>query len=366
MKLPLLRLALVATALAVATPVFGWDKAATPQKRLEILAGAAKRSDQGELAACFAPPFDGPVMQTFVENTIEYEKNVTRFFQLVAEKLGQEGLDAIGKQEEAVSELHYICGTTITVGAVKVEPDKAVAHVAFVDNKDENFKGEKDLLLVKVGEDDWRVVFDQEPWPGGDTDKNFTELSSALSKLAIELDNVCKAAQEDKLTKDQAEAAIKVAKGNVTRYYTIMRASREESAQAVKDKAAAAAAAQAKKEAAAKKAADDEAAKKEADKKEAARREALKNAPPPPPPPPVAAKKKEGAEGEGGDETPEAQKGPDNTGMYIVFGLLGVACLVVVGILLSKLKGEKKAGRGGGGGGGGGGRGRSARTKKRR
>lgn len=361
MRLPVKKLLLLAFVLSIATPALAWDKAANPKRRLEILAGAAKRSDSGELASCFTPPFDKEVMQNLLAETIEYEKNMSRLFQAVAEKIGgQEGVDALGDYKEAVTDLHFLCGTTVTVGNVKEEPDKAVARITFKD-ADGSFEGHQDLLLVKVGEDDWRIVFDQEPWPGGDKDKFVTELSSAAGKWSLELNNVANAFREDRLTKEQVEAQVKSAKTTMKQCWFRMRESRAETMEADKQKAAAKIADAAKKDAAAKKAVEDEAAKKEAAKKDAAKKEAAKNAPPPPPTPVVAKKEdKKDEKKKDGEGEEEKKKEPDNTGMFIVFGVLGVACLVVVGVLLSKMRGDKQKGGGGGGGGGRSGR-RSAR-----
>jgi hypothetical protein len=340
-------LLLVAAALLIAAPAQAWDKAANPKKRLEILTDAARRADQAQLASCFAEPPTFAVLENALGEAIAWEKGVNELYKLMGEKLAQEGLDALGSYDEAVSDVRCLAGTTITVSSLKEKETEADAIVEFSDKDDPNQKGGARLHLVKVGEDDWRIVFNfhsTDAWPASVGAEPFTEFSSAMAKAVGVIVDTKKGVQEDRMSAADAGNNFSTARNGMKAAWGKLRETLESSVKAIKEKERADTIEAAKKDEAAKKAAADEAAKQEAAKKEAAKKEALKNAPPPPAPPPVA-KKDEKKEEEEEKKPPE----PDNTGMYIVFGLLGITCMVVVGILLSKMRGEKGS-RGGGGG----------------
>ncbi len=343
------KLLLVAAALLVAAPAQAWDKAANPKRRLEILTGAAKRADQAELASCFAEPPTFAVLENALGEAIAWEKGVNELYKLVGEKLQQEGLDALGSPDEAVSDVRCLAGTVITVSSLKEKETEADAVIEFADKDDANQKGGARLHLVKVGEDDWRIVFNfhaPDAWPASVGADPFTEFSSSISKSVAVLVDTKKGVQEDRMAAADAGNNFSTARNGMKAAWAKLRETQEAAVKAIKEKERADAVEAAKKDEAAKKAVADEAARKEAANKAAAKAEAAKNAPPPPPTPAVA-KKEEKKEEEEEKKPPE----PDNTGMYIVFGLLGITCLVVVGILISKMRGEKGS-RGGGGGGG--------------
>jgi hypothetical protein len=342
------KLLALACVVAVAAPSLAWDKAATPKRRLEILAGAAKRADQGELASCFAEPPAVGVMENVLEGVIAYDKAVSEVYKWTGDKFQQEGLDLLGKSEEAVTPLHFLAGTTITFDAPKEDKDGASVVIKYVDA--DNFEGTTLLKLVKVGED-WRLVLDEVGdgtatlWPKDAPIDAFTKLGSGLATAAGHMASIAKGIQTEQVQKEQIGDPFITAKTEMKTLFAAVKKAREDAVQAAKDKASAEAADAAKKEEAARKTAEDEAAKKEAAKKEAAKQAAAKLAPPAAPPPaPVAAKK---PDKEKDEEEEEKKPEPDNTGMYVVFGILGLACLVTVGILLSKIKGDKKGGRSG-------------------
>jgi len=362
------KLLVLALVVAAAGPAAAWDKAPNAKKRLEILADGAKRADEALLASCFLNPPGQEVLQNLFAETREYDKAVSDVFRAATDKLSQEGVNALGDQHEAVSPLHYLFFTDLKIESVKVDEEKgrATAHCTFAD-KDE-IKGPIDFVVVKAG-DDWRIVFDaqrsdQVEWPAGP--EALSAVASGIGKATETLTTILSGIREDKFNAENIGEPFGQAKGLMKDLFGKMRKAREEAEAAAKEKAAAAAAEEAKKQAAAEKAAADEAAKKEAAKKEEAKKKELPKRDPPkveaPPPPPVAAKKPEGEE-----PKEETKPEPDHTGVYIVFGILAIACLVTVGILISKIReGKRGAGRSSGGGGKKSGRGRASGGRRRR
>src|SRR5438477_546118 len=64
------------------------------------------------------------------------------------------------------------------------------------------------LILVKVSDEDWRIVYDQEPWPKASFDAAKSlgaGVAAEAEKAANELETLCKGIQEDKFTKAEVE-----------------------------------------------------------------------------------------------------------------------------------------------------------------
>jgi hypothetical protein len=356
LKKSLLALAPV-LALLVTAPAHAYDKCATVADRMKALKEASHLKDYPKLASCFAPPYDGGGMKTLLEAAAKYDLAFPRLYEAAGRKLQGDELSGLNTGHELLSPVHVLVSGDIQPGDVKPGKSGEPSAAGYSWKIEDSAEPESGYFYLVEQDGDWRILLDgPDVWPKGDwtaAGKAVTEVAACLEKALIELESLTKEFDaETPPTKDAANDKLAAASASVHAAWKALEAGRSAAIEKAKANEAADAAASAKaaEKAAADKAAADQAAadKAAADKAaaEKARKEASKPAAKPVVATPPAATTPAASSEESKPDEPPKEEGIA-TGTIVVFVVLAVACAIVVGMIISRAKGEgKAAGRG--------------------